>query len=371
MTCLTEPYVQIGLAKYLFRPDSSFRKSITPGQSTATINIEASHLQTFPDVPNFICANLNSSTKLWAGIVTGYQVSDITVDGFVVQPIVQDFTYYLNFDKIGLYDPQFQATMEDHILNCKTLAGLPSFGTVIYGGDSEFIPTAVQEKSLREAIDEFCKQTGRRWKTTIGLGWNNLDTLLTQLESRPTTDVFEVVIWKQGEFLGDAPFDIVLPPNSCVQDFLANSVRYSIAAPDINRVTVLGANATMATSAWPNIDRETTLPIPSDSTQRYYGTLPDAVAVTQVQMLKIARILTLTPLSGPIGTVVQIDGLNFTGATTVEFNGTAATSFTVVNDRLITATVPTGATTGKVTVSTPAQPTGGGDAESFSDFTVM
>lgn len=370
MTCLTEPYVQIGLAKYPFRADSTFRRSITPGQSTATIYIEATHLQTFPDVPNFICANLNSSTKLWAGIVTGYQVSDITVDGFVVQPIVQDFTYYLNFDKIGLYDPQFQATMEDHIENCKILAGLPSFALAVQGVDTEFIPPAIQEKSLKEAIDEFCKQTARRWKTTIGLGWNNLDTLLTQLGVSSEADVFEVVIWKQGEFLGDAPFDVELPPDSCVQDFLATSVRYSISAPDINRVTVLGANATMATTAWPNIDRESVFPIPSDSNQRYYGTLPDAVAVTQVQMLKIARILTLTPLSGPIGTVVQIDGLNFTGATTVEFNGTAATSFTVVNDRLITATVPVGATTGKVMVSTPAQPTGGGDAESFSDFTV-
>ena len=45
-------------------------------------------------------------------------------------------------------------------------------------------------------------------------------------------------------------------------------------------------------------------------------------------------------------------GNNFTGTTSVSFHGTAA-SFTVVSDTEITATVPTGATTGTIQVATP------------------
>ncbi len=57
------------------------------------------------------------------------------------------------------------------------------------------------------------------------------------------------------------------------------------------------------------------------------------------------------PTAGKIGANVIILGNNLTGSTGVSFNGTAAV-FTVVSDTEITATVPTGATTGKVVVTT-------------------
>jgi IPT/TIG domain len=72
-----------------------------------------------------------------------------------------------------------------------------------------------------------------------------------------------------------------------------------------------------------------------------------------------------SPASGPAGTIVAIDGGNFTGATTVAFNGSAA-AFTVVSDSLISATVPAGATDGPISVTTP-----NGSATSSGDFTVQ
>jgi uncharacterized repeat protein (TIGR03803 family) len=57
--------------------------------------------------------------------------------------------------------------------------------------------------------------------------------------------------------------------------------------------------------------------------------------------------------SGKAGTSVPILGNNLTGTTSVAFNGIAAT-FTVVSDTEITVTVPSGATTGFVTVTTPS-----------------
>ena len=59
------------------------------------------------------------------------------------------------------------------------------------------------------------------------------------------------------------------------------------------------------------------------------------------------------PTSGLVGKAVKILGTSLTGATSVSFNGTAAT-FTVVSATEITTTVPNGATTGKVQVVTPS-----------------
>jgi hypothetical protein len=59
------------------------------------------------------------------------------------------------------------------------------------------------------------------------------------------------------------------------------------------------------------------------------------------------------PTSGGVGAAVNTLGSNLTGATSATFNGTAAV-FTVVSQYLITTTVPTGATTGKVQVTVPS-----------------
>src|SRR5581483_2372001 len=61
---------------------------------------------------------------------------------------------------------------------------------------------------------------------------------------------------------------------------------------------------------------------------------------------------------------VTLTGSAFTGASKVKFNGTSA-SFTVNSDTTITATVPSGATSGQISVIAP-----GGLATSAGSFTV-
>jgi uncharacterized repeat protein (TIGR03803 family) len=57
--------------------------------------------------------------------------------------------------------------------------------------------------------------------------------------------------------------------------------------------------------------------------------------------------------AGRSGQTAQILGQGLTGTTSVTFNGVPATTFTVVNNTYMTAVVPSGATTGKVVVTTP------------------
>jgi FG-GAP-like repeat len=78
-------------------------------------------------------------------------------------------------------------------------------------------------------------------------------------------------------------------------------------------------------------------------------------------------VVSFTPTSGPVGTVVTITGTNLTGTTNVQFSGTSpsfpvSATFTVVNATTITATVPAGAQTGPIIV---------GSAVSSGSFTVL
>jgi hypothetical protein len=80
---------------------------------------------------------------------------------------------------------------------------------------------------------------------------------------------------------------------------------------------------------------------------------------------KVAPTVTsFTPTSGPVGTKVTITGTGLEQTTKVTFNNVSA-SFTVTSDTQITATVPTGATTGKIAVVTK-----GGTVMTATSFTV-
>ena len=62
-------------------------------------------------------------------------------------------------------------------------------------------------------------------------------------------------------------------------------------------------------------------------------------------------ITAFTPASGPAGTVVDIKGVGFTSTSTVKFNGTNATT-TYIGPGEVKATVPTGASTGPIWLTT-------------------
>src|SRR5213593_2523531 len=90
-----------------------------------------------------------------------------------------------------------------------------------------------------------------------------------------------------------------------------------------------------------------------------------ATSGTNFTITNPPTITSFTPAGGVVGTRVTISGTNFTGATAVRFNGVSST-FTVNSATSIQATVPATATSGPISVTTPA-----GTASSGSSFTVM
>ena len=74
-----------------------------------------------------------------------------------------------------------------------------------------------------------------------------------------------------------------------------------------------------------------------------------------------------SPMSGPVGTSVTINGTKFVNTSAVKFNGTNASPFSWnPSGTQLTTTVPSGATTGQISVTTPA-----GTATSSNTFTLQ
>lgn len=83
-------------------------------------------------------------------------------------------------------------------------------------------------------------------------------------------------------------------------------------------------------------------------------------------MAGLPQITSISPTSGRSGTLVTINGANLNGTTSVRFNAVNASGFTVVSPTQVTATVPAGAGTGYVSLSTAT-----GTASSSEVFTVQ
>jgi len=116
-----------------------------------------------------------------------------------------------------------------------------------------------------------------------------------------------------------------------------------------------------------NADTYLTATVPQDAVDSpIIVTLETGLQVeTQGSVHILPTITNLDPTSGPVGQEVDIVGGGFAGATKVTFGGVKATQFTILTPSLIQATVPTGAKTGKVAVTTP-----NGTATSTQKFTV-
>jgi uncharacterized repeat protein (TIGR03803 family) len=90
---------------------------------------------------------------------------------------------------------------------------------------------------------------------------------------------------------------------------------------------------------------------------KFYGTTGyggGALGIVYSLNMGLAPFIGFVHPAGRVGQTAQILGQGFTGTTSVTFNGVAATSFKVVTDTYMTVVVPSGATTGKVVVTTPA-----------------
>lgn len=131
-----------------------------------------------------------------------------------------------------------------------------------------------------------------------------------------------------------------------------------------SQVTFGGAVASFTV----NLDTQITATVPSNGITGQIAVTTGggtATSNTNFTFIPAPTIIGFNPTSGGVGVTVTISGTGFTGVSAVTFNGTSA-SFTFNSDSQITTSVPTGATSGPVAVTT-----GGGTATSASNFSVV
>jgi N,N-dimethylformamidase beta subunit-like, C-terminal/IPT/TIG domain len=127
----------------------------------------------------------------------------------------------------------------------------------------------------------------------------------------------------------------------------------TISGVDFTGTTRVTFNGTAATFTVPS-DTTIQTVVPAGATTGPLAVTTPAGATTTSTSFSVAPTVNgLTPTSGRVGAIVTISGLNFTGTTGVRFNGAPA-SFSVTSATSIQATVPTGAMSGPITVTTPA-----------------
>ncbi|MBZ5508483.1 MAG: hypothetical protein LAO78_23745 [Acidobacteriia bacterium] len=138
----------------------------------------------------------------------------------------------------------------------------------------------------------------------------------------------------------------------------------TITDPTFTGATAVSFNGVAATfTVDPSGTITTTVPAGA-TTGRITVTTAGGPLVTTTRFTVTPAMSSFAPANGPVGTGVTITGTNFTGTTAVSFNGVSAT-FTVNNSGTVTATVPFGATTGPIVVTTLD-----GTATNATNFTI-
>jgi len=178
-----------------------------------------------------------------------------------------------------------------------------------------------------------------------------------------------VVVTVGGQASNGVSFTVTVPaPSIASLSPTSGAVGTSVVIAGANFGTTQGAstvkfNGTTATpTSWTSTS--ITAPVPSGATSGNVvvtvgGQASNGVSFTVT--VPAPSIASLSPTSGQVGTVVTITGSNFgttQGASTVKFNGTAATPSNWTNTS-ITAPVPTGATSGNVVVTVGGQASNG------------
>ncbi len=113
-------------------------------------------------------------------------------------------------------------------------------------------------------------------------------------------------------------------------------------------------------------DTYLTATVPAGATTGFVTVATPSGTLTSNKVFRVTpQLLNFDPPSGPVGTVVTITGVSLTQTTGVGFGDYVPAQFTVDSDGQVTATVPTGAQTGRVGIQAL-----GGIAKSSGTFTV-
>jgi uncharacterized repeat protein (TIGR03803 family) len=233
------------------------------------------------------------------------------------------------------------------------------YGTTSAGGENGY-GTVFQFTSAGKlnTLYSFCVQTSCTDGSTPyeGLVQDTSGILYGTTFAGGTSDYGTVY----SESLGLAPFVKTVQPSGKVDSKIV------VLGTNLTGATAVSFNGTASTFTVAEGGASINTSVPAGATTGPVSvTMPSGTLPTLIAFKVTPQVTTFTPPSGPVGTPVTITGVSLTQTSKVTFGGVAATSFTVNSDTEVTATVPSGAKTGRIAITTP-----GGTATSSTSFTV-
>lgn len=369
MFCSGTPYVQIGSIKFSNFQNLSISIQGSPGSTSASFQIYKESGDATPPQIGYVGIFDGSGRKLFAGVITGFSKSEQgSAEIFAFS--AKDFTYFARWNVIKNYQPETPSTFQNHAGNLVQSSNaydpnrdfnafsLPSWP------DATELYFSCSEKHLIEAMSDLCSLFGLRWMVDFG-DFQTIDELLLRIENGG--NVANFLIFDQNGIPGSPISTISLPNVTACFASKYYDVNYTIDWSTVQTASiVLGKGGDLSTGQVGESSYISENDILPNATAKFYKLHDLCKIVNKVEIWHVARILDFTPSSGPSGTLVTITGLYFADATKVFFNGIEGGGFAVVDEHTVTATVPPGATTGKIEVETLNE----GTAKSALDFTV-
>jgi hypothetical protein len=260
----------------------------------------------------------------------------------------------------------------DYSLTVHAPSGVTSGPITVKATNGTF--TTTSNFFAQPVITGFAPFAGRSGTNVILLGTNFLGTTAIRFGSTLATDFTVLsnnairVAVPTGAQSGI--FTLMVPGSSAqtTSNFVVQPTIFGFTpgfGPVGTSVTISGANFNVGT---PSVKfggvpaaaptgvsfSQLTVVVPSGATSAPVTlTTTDGTSINPNLFYLPASITSFTPTNTAPGTTVKITGVNFTNASAVSFNGTAATFF-VTNNTIIGAIVPAGFSTGPIFVTTPA-----------------
>ncbi|MCG8608443.1 IPT/TIG domain-containing protein, partial [bacterium] len=185
---------------------------------------------------------------------------------------------------------------------------------------------------------------------TYSFGIGNQSTDVVQYSSKEGTVAPELVIQLSTTSLGSPSITGFSPTSGTIGE------EVTISGSDLSVVTQVRFGGAATTGFTVDSPTQIVAQVPEGAVSGKIEVLSpvgDASSSTDFVVPAPPVITSLNPGSGPVATEVAIIGSNFIGATEVSFSGMATVNFTVDSNIRLRAQIPSGATTGKIEVTTP------------------
>ena len=350
-----------------------------------TLNGALSLLHSFvPNVPtdgNFPIAGLIQATDgNFYGVTSLGGNVDSGLGGhgviFKIVPATKAYSVLYNFDGTNGSTPE--ATPVQHtngkIYGLTNQGGSLSEG-VVYSFDLSLAPF-VKLFSTSGKIGATIQTEGTGFTGTTNVSFNGVaatftiksDTFLTTTVPPGATTGFVTVTTPNGTLTSSVQFKVVPTVSGFSPSSGPVGTDVTITGTGLTQTNKVTFGGVAATTLTVNSDTQVTATVPTGAiTGKIVVTTPGGTASSSAVFTVVAAptVSGFSPTSGPVGTIVVITGSGLTGTSKVTFGGVVATTFTVDSDTQVTATVPTGAVSGNIAVTTP-----GGTATSSGIFTV-